>query len=74
MDTTEITKVIEANAVVLGAGESEDRTAKLITRAAQMIGFGVGVAEIRDMLLTEGLTEESAFLTFQAARVFLRDA
>lgn len=47
-------------------------TEKLIRRAAQMIAFGLSVAEVRSMLRGEGVSEENSFLIYQAATIFAR--
>ena len=44
-------------------------TEKLIVRVAQMIAFGVSVADIRVILRNEGCSEEEAYLIYVAGRI-----
>jgi len=41
----------------------------LILRAAQMVSFGVPVADIRAALIEAGCSEEQAYLVFVAGRI-----
>lgn len=42
---------------------------KLIVRVAQMVAFGVSVADIRVALIEAGCSEEQAYLIYVAGRI-----